>query len=375
MTEVYEYTSPQEMRQNFAQIYHKEVKPMMEEFEKIRVEECKTLEKCRWVSCLIGLGVIVLFLQAHSIFFTVDAVSGPKSELIALLCHGVLVISVFVVAIYKVISIIKSYIFAGLMKQSCMPKLMKAFGNLEHRIGERVIPDTALKNSKLFKNIESRYPEDDSFVGTYKGVSFKISEIAIENFKGTLIDFQANKTIKNTTIIQPRYVQKRRSSILASLMFSLLFLSFSLGFSVLFFGGIHFIFVIFGLGPLFTEFFTFLKKSIEIEVVNQIKLEDAEFEKYYVVSSSDEVEGRYLITTAFIQRFKDMKKAFGVTDISCSFYDNNLMFAIPSNKNLFEIGKLSKPLTNAKYIEQFYNQMIAILQIIEQFKLDEKTGL
>ena len=55
MTEVYEYTSPQEMRQNFAQIYHKEVKPMMEEFEKIRVQKYKEIKIIAACAIVIGL--------------------------------------------------------------------------------------------------------------------------------------------------------------------------------------------------------------------------------------------------------------------------------------------------------------------------------
>ena len=358
MTEVYEYTSPQEMRQNFAQIYHKEVKPMMEEFEKIRVQKYKEIKII--AACAIVIWLAITFFSAgilavHSGFF-------------------VLVIAVVIISV-------KKHNFTKLMKDSCMPRFMKAFGNLTHYVGEEVISDAEIGRTKLFKTYNRR-TNDDAFIGSYKGVEFKISEtyLAYETggknkstyvrFKGVLIDFESNKTIKNTTIIQPNLFSDKESfnSILALVCFLIFggYIWFLIGaFSV----------VIAGIICVIMFIFAFLAKPKRVEVLNPMQLEDPDFQKNYVASSSDEVEGRYLITTAFIQRFKDLKKAFKTNQICCSFYDKNLMFGIWSDKDLFEIGKISKPLTNAKYIEQFYNQMIAILQIIEQFKLDEKTGL
>ena len=111
------------------------------------------------------------------------------------------------------------------------------------------------------------------------------------------------------------------------------------------------------------------------EVLNEIKLEDPEFNKKYKAYSSDEVEGRYLITTAFMERFKNLQTAFGARGAKCSFYGESLMFAISTGKNLFEIGNLFTPLNSPKQLEVFFNELISILALIDYFKLDEKTGL
>ena len=109
--------------------------------------------------------------------------------------------------------------------------------------------------------------------------------------------------------------------------------------------------------------------------MNEIKLEDPEFNKKYRAYSSDQVEGRYLITPAFMERFKNIQTAFGTDKVKCSFFDNNLMFAISTRKNLFEIGNLFCSLENPKQLETFFNELTSIFMLIDYFKLNEKTGL
>jgi len=75
MTELYEYTSPQEMRQQFSQIYHREVKPMMEEFEKIRVQkyrEIKIIAACAIVIWLVITVFSAGILAVHFGFFSIS---------------------------------------------------------------------------------------------------------------------------------------------------------------------------------------------------------------------------------------------------------------------------------------------------------------
>ena len=63
-------------------------------------------------------------------------------------------------------------------------------------------------------------------------------------------------------------------------------------------------------------------------------------------------------------------------DISvCSFFEDKVMFAISTSKDLFEIGNLFTPLENPEKILDFYKQITAIPEMIDYFKLDEKTGL
>ena len=108
----------------------------------------------------------------------------------------------------------------------------------------------------------------------------------------------------------------------------------------------------------------------------RMKLEDTDFNKKYIVTTEDQVEGRYLITTGFMDRFKNLQTAFGTKNVKCAFFDNKIMFALHTNKDFFEIsGGLFHSLRNPKQVKSFYEETTAIYDIIDYFKLDEKTGL
>ena len=116
-------------------------------------------------------------------------------------------------------------------------------------------------------------------------------------------------------------------------------------------------------------------KLLKSEALSSVKLEDPEFSRKYVAYSSDQVEGRYLITPAFMERFKNIETAFGTHKVKCSFYRDSIMFAISTDKNLFEIGNLYHSLKDPKQMTIFFNELASILVLIDYFKLDEQTRL
>lgn len=56
-------------------------------------------------------------------------------------------------------------------------------------------------------------------------------------------------------------------------------------------------------------------------------------------------------------------------------FEDNIMFAISTNKDLFELGSLYKSLKSKISIEEFYNEIHSIQEMINHLKLDEKLGL
>ena len=109
--------------------------------------------------------------------------------------------------------------------------------------------------------------------------------------------------------------------------------------------------------------------------MHHTNLEDPEFNKKFDVYTNDEVEARYLITTAFIDRYLKLQKIFKTKNIKCSFFGEQLMIAIPSRKDFFELGSLFLPLSNTYYINKFYDDITEILKVIDVLKLNERTGL
>ena len=109
--------------------------------------------------------------------------------------------------------------------------------------------------------------------------------------------------------------------------------------------------------------------------LQKIKLEDLNFDKKFNVYSEDQIEARYHVTTAFMDRLQNLQTAFGTKNIKCSFFNDKVMFAISTSKDLFEIGNLFVQLTDKKQIEKFYAELSSVYNMIDYFKLAEKTGL
>ena len=107
---------------------------------------------------------------------------------------------------------------------------------------------------------------------------------------------------------------------------------------------------------------------------NKRKLEDIYFNKQFNVYSDDEVETRYLLTTAFMERLSNLKKSLNLKNLKCAFIDNQFVFALSKYKNMFEFGSLFKPLNQFENIS-FFDELFSILDLIEYFILNEKTGL
>ena len=190
-------------------------------------------------------------------------------------------------------------------------------------------------------------------------------------FDGVIVYIDSNKTIKNKTIITTKgdiNVKNSDPLILISAI-SLPIYLFANGLPL---WSVIFILLI---GLLIWKMVKAFSKRKQEEILDRMILEDPEFNNKYDAYSSDQIEGRYLVTTAFMERFKTLHTAFGSNKAKCAFFDDKVMFAISTNKNLFEIGDLFHPLTDMKHINDFMKEISAIYEIIDYFKLAEKTGL
>ena len=208
-----------------------------------------------------------------------------------------------------------------------------------NRFHNRCIPDSDLKRSGLFSYYNKR-TDDDIFLGKHKGVNFIISECTFQRqtisgkyrrsytiFKGVIITFDIKKAI-----IHPTMITDRKDNDIG-------------------------------------------RKKGNHTYGAEITLEDPVFSKRFRVYSSDQIEARYLVTTRFMENFLNLKTAFGNRLAKCAFFDNQIMFAISTNQNLFEVGSLLNPPTNYRQIRKCYEQINSILKMIEYFKFDQNTGL
>lgn len=192
-----------------------------------------------------------------------------------------------------------------------------------------------LIDAKIIPNFckDSYYTvHDDSFNGAYNGVSFSIDEYKVRDdiksfFKGMVIQFNMNKFFRSHTIIRPN---------------TLLHISPS--------------------------------KNLHHTV-----LEDVEFESKYDVFTNDDVEARYLITTAFMKRLNDIKMSFDSDKIYAAFKDGMFFLGLNTKLDLFDFDETdytkNKPLPYDKHFNKTLEGLISIYKLIDYFKLNQNIGM
>ena len=111
----------------------------------------------------------------------------------------------------------------------------------------------------------------------------------------------------------------------------------------------------------------------------KVLLEDIEFNKKFAIYADDQVEARYLLTTAFIERLKKyVEKNHYRVDVfftKRTYLDSNIFLFIDTHKNHFEIPEDSKRLTDSFYYASFFDEITNILNIIDSLKLAQNIGM
>lgn len=366
-----------DMRRNFHKIYYDKIAPLMENYEKERKRKL-------FIIYIIEIVLIILLIICAKAFWNCLL---NRFDTVAMLF---IFASLACFAGILGLPVVLSSNFSKELKNNCMDKILKAFGDIEWYNAKNKLnsyladTDYDYSQSSLFSSY-NRESSDDTFAGTYKGVKFSIIETHLwyesgsgknrtyrDVFKGVIIRFDANKPIRNQTIIATRgdFNIKNRWFTRGSLFLTIIITGLAIYIKDLEMLGYAAISLVAMIGSLIWE-----HTSKDKNILREIKLEDPEFNKKYRAYSSDEVEGRYLITTAFMERFNNIRTAFGARGAKCSFYGDNLMFAITSGKNLFELGNLFTPLNKPKQLQKFMNELISIFALVDYFKLNEKTGL
>lgn len=99
-----------------------------------------------------------------------------------------------------------------------------------------------------------------------------------------------------------------------------------------------------------------------------------DFTRHYVCLSTHQVEARYILDPAVMERFTRLAEAFDTDRISASFMGNEMVIVMRPLLNLFEIGSLRDPVT-VLTIERTLMQLYALRQMAQIFELNDKAGL
>ena len=112
-----------------------------------------------------------------------------------------------------------------------------------------------------------------------------------------------------------------------------------------------------------------------ISGLQRVKLEDIRFEELFEVYSSDQIEARYLLTAAFMERMLKLSELYGGKSIQFSFKDNQLLLAIPTKKDMFEACSFFRSNVNKKKIDKVFEQFYTVFSVVDILKLNQRTGM
>ncbi|MBP3687070.1 MAG: DUF3137 domain-containing protein [Alphaproteobacteria bacterium] len=275
-------------------------------------------------------------------------------------------------------------------KMLAMNKILSFWGNLTYRTcpGE-VHSQTVLKQSMLFDAFNRR-EYDDCFEGSYNGVKIAVSEQELRDvhgsgknkrdvqiFKGILISLEMNKQFDGQTVVHAK--KWGLISVLAAILIFFLVL-----------GGAVFADVMDKIDAMmFAMFFPlaafllcggfwvvknwFGKKRVKMQ---QVKLEDVVFDKNWNVKATDQIEARYVLTPAFMERILEVKRRFKGKKIEFSFWKNKVLIAVHTNKDMFETTSLFTSALNYRKMQEVVAQFYSVFSVADVLlNTNKKQGL
>lgn len=312
-----------ELRAGFDTYYQTVLKPKFETLENVRKRYLKIFWCGIFISCIV-IPLFMLWLLSH--YAGNDTSEFPTST----------VLFALMVLITLLATPIKLYLTKA--KNQVMPEFIKYFGDFQYRF-QTQIDENILIKSLLFDSYNRR-KGDDFFFGKYHNVEMIISEEdlsmhTVSNdgkrhykkvvFDGIVILLSMNKNFSGQTI-----VLKDRG---------------------------------------------FLNAFNKTNGLQKISLEDSRFEKEFEVYGTDQLEARYILTTAFMERMLKVRDAYKANKIQFSFFDNKLLIAVDTRKNMFETTSLFKSCVDQQMILQSFEQFASVMDIIDILKLDKRLGM
>ena len=203
--------------------------------------------------------------------------------------------------------------------------LFSYFGDFEYMSNEPIGKNwDYYKNIPLFNDYNLSPYLDERFKGIYNGILVNIEELKLNAIKGKVFD--------GLLFYFPYEHKKCKSTVITT-----------------------------------NKSYPYAAKTLD-----RVKLEDIEFEKIYETYSNDQIEARYILTTAFMEKLKRLNK-HNIKAAVC-FHNGMVYIGVKTTKNLFE-PPLFKSALDIENYKSLINQMKEILEIIDILEMDRKTLL
>jgi len=311
----------------FTAHYDAHIRPVLEEVEAQRVAAQKEYKRRNKIAFIVdGLAILafilVILFAPEFIRMILETDDGGGLIIAGFIALG----APFAWASAPLVKFKKGY------KNRILPVICKFYGQLDYKEKNGSMPPEVLK-SGIYPSF-TKQKSEDYITGKYKDTQLSINELKLKKksgkktytvFKGLSIVIQFPKSFNGVTLL-------RRDK-----------------------------------GKIGNWFES--SKNME-----RVELEDPKFEAKFEVHSTDQIEARYLLTTAFMERLMDLAQAAngteGHTNIQAIFKGSSLMLAVPSKKNLFEPESILKSAFDLDDIHTFLKQMNEIFLLIDLLKLD-----
>jgi hypothetical protein len=207
------------------------------------------------------------------------------------------------------------------------------------------IDQGTFQRSGLFRSRIDSYASEDLVEGTLGATAVRFSEVTAKReersgknkrevtvFRGVFFEADFNKHFRGATYVLPDTAQK-------------MFGAFGLG----------------GLGQSL--------QSLDKSYGAIVKLEDPAFEREFVVYSSDQVEARYILSSALMERIVEFRQRCK-RKVHLSFVGDEVYLAVESSKNLFEPPVFSALTTGS--VEEYWADLQLFGGIVEQLNLNTR---
>ena len=299
----------------FTQHYNEKIRPALNQLEELRIEQRK------------------IFVKRRSIFIPI----APVLVIGGIVLDGMLRVeepTLTWAGIGLAVTIWGAWVSAPLrkfksnVKAKIMPVVCSFFGNLNY-IEKRPITKDEIKKYIIFPGFTSMQAED--FVsGSHDDLKLDFHELLLKRkqnkstvtvFRGIKINVQFPKPFKGRTVV-------RKDA---------------------------------------GRFLNYMNRTGNLD---RLELEDPKFEKLFEAYSTDQIEGRYLLTTAFMERLISLKEAFGGSQMQCEFFEDKLVIALASSKNLFEPRSIKKSILDLEDIHIFLKELNELFELLRLLKLN-----
>lgn len=361
------------LREKFRIFYNNELRQKYQELEPIRQ---------KYLTYFILCCSLFTFLAGVYVYFCMEGFISEKTYT----SNGMIKLYFFYFIIAYAVCFVPIYEFKSNTKFMVMDKILSFFGGFNYSQGYDFIKEEDIKDSGLF-GVFHEQEQDDAFKGTYEGTEIKVSEQKLKRiihtrrgrrektiFKGIFIALHFNKTCNGSTVV-------RGGSFIGFCKYNWFEIilgiaaTFPLIMVVVFTRRTHIMLIeqVIAYGIIYFFILFWIFKLMKRRQNEKVCLEDVVFSKKWTVYADDQIEARYVLTPALMERMLAVKKLFHGHQIDFSFRKNNLLIAVHTNKDMFETTSLFRSTLNYGKVWEVICQLNSVFSVIDTLRLQKEN--